>query len=116
MSTPETEGRIPQWTLGDRLRKAREDAGLQQQELADRIGISRRSVSAYESDDSIPRRPVLVVWALGTGVKLHWLQDEAPRVETEPGGEDTLSPPDGGITVWCPSQPDTLRNLLPVSA
>lgn len=100
MSTPEHEpGRIPQWTLGDRLRKAREDAGLQQQELAEAMGISRRSVSAYESDASHPRRPVRLSWALATGVKLNWLEDEAPRSEAQPGGEEiTPGISDGGNT------------------
>lgn len=111
MSTQEA-GRIPQWTLGEKLRKAREDAELQQQQLADKIGISRRSVSAYENDDSIPSRPVLLSWALATGVRLRWLKDDAPRTDAEPGGEDTEGPTDGGNTVCCPLQFTTLRNDL----
>lgn len=80
-------GRIPQWTLGERLRKAREDAEMSQQQLADLVGISRRSVSAYESGDSTPRRPVLLAWALATGVNMGWLhQDEALRAAAQPEG------------------------------
>lgn len=64
----------PQWTLGDRLRKAREHAGLQQAELADEIGIARRSLITYESDRTAPKRPVLLAWAMRTGVDSRWLE------------------------------------------
>jgi len=87
--TEQVAGVIPAWTTGDRLRKAREFVGMGQQEMADEIGISRRSVSAYECGGSTPRRPVLLSWALRTGVPLEWLRSgttESPR----PGG-------DGGI-------------------
>lgn len=40
--------KIPEWTLGDRLRKARESAGLDQQVLADEFGVVVSSISAYE--------------------------------------------------------------------
>ena len=66
---------IPQWTLADRLTKARRHAGLEQPELADMIGIARSSLSAYENGHRIPRRPVLLSWALATGVPLEWLTD-----------------------------------------
>lgn len=72
-------GAIPAWTRGDRLRKARESAGLSQQELADAIGISRRSVSAYESNGTT-KRPVLLSWALLCHVPMAWLADETEPV------------------------------------
>lgn len=68
---------IPQWSLNDRLRKAREHAGLHQQQLADETGISRRSVTNYERGFAVPRRPVLLAWAVATGVDLDWLTEES---------------------------------------
>lgn len=68
-------GTVPEWTLGDHLRKAREHAKLTQTELATEIGISRRSLSSYESDTTEPGRPVLIAWALRTGVPYSWLRD-----------------------------------------
>lgn len=68
-----SEGAVPQWTLADHLRKAREFAGLQQAELALRIGISRASIVNYESGHTRPAPPVLFAWAWGTGVSYHWL-------------------------------------------
>lgn len=64
---------IPQWTLADRLQKARATAGLDQTELARRAGLSRQTVSNYERGTVTPRRSGLIVWALATGVPLEWL-------------------------------------------
>ncbi len=89
MTENQVAGVIPAWTTGDRLRKAREGRGMGQQQMADEIGISRRSVSAYEGGGSTPKRPVLLSWALRTGVPLEWLRSgtaEAPQPEG-PGSE-----------------------------
>jgi len=69
-----TTQHIPEWTMGDRLRKAREDAGLSQVELAERIGISRNTVSSAELGDRHPILVTLKAWAAETGVPLEWLQ------------------------------------------
>lgn len=66
---------IPRWTFADRLRKAREDAGYRQAELAERIGISTRSVGKYESGAADPRRPTILSWAIATGVPVEWLTE-----------------------------------------
>ncbi len=69
----ETDGEIPEWTLGDRLRKAREHAGLNQAQLAATIGIARSSVVSYESGRTTPSRPVVLSWSLCTGVPAEWV-------------------------------------------
>lgn len=65
---------IPQWTLGDRLRKARTAAGLDRQHLADDFGVSARTVSNYENDQT--RAPKLVIreYALRCRVPVEWLE------------------------------------------
>lgn len=63
----------PQWSLSDRLIKARDFAGLDQTELADLTGISRASISAWENGHREPRRPGLLAIAFATGVPLQWL-------------------------------------------
>lgn len=64
---------VPEWTLGDRLRKARLHAGLEQSELAAQTGISRASIVNYENGHTTPSRPSVLSWALCTGVSLEWL-------------------------------------------
>ena len=68
-------GSIPRLTLPRRLRLAREAAGFKQEELAAITGISARSVHNYESGFTSPRKPVLLTWAVTTGVPLAWLAD-----------------------------------------
>jgi transcriptional regulator with XRE-family HTH domain len=81
---------IPIWTVGDRLRKAREDAGLSQQELlADMVGVSRNTVGNQEIGvgKRAPSRLLLRAWAHATGVPVEWLEtgvyDPASRSATE---------------------------------
>jgi transcriptional regulator with XRE-family HTH domain len=77
-------GAIPQWTLGDRLRKARESRGLTQTELSAVIGVSRRSISKYEVGEGEPGQPQLIAWALATGVALDWLEGDVRPKGFEP--------------------------------
>ena len=77
-------GTIPQWTIADRLRKAREMTGMDQSHFAEHAGLSRQGVNAAERGQSTPRRSTLKLWALSTGVPLHWIETgETPS----PGGE-----------------------------
>lgn len=73
------EKHTPAWTLSDRMWKARKDAGLSPAEIADMIGISRKSVWNYESGATKPLRPILRAWAEVTGTYVEWLEGgEAP--------------------------------------
>lgn len=65
--------RIPVWTQGDRLTKARETARLSQEELAHLTGLSRQTISNYERDAVVQRRSGLNLWAMATGVPVEWL-------------------------------------------
>jgi transcriptional regulator with XRE-family HTH domain len=67
--------RIPVWTLGDRLRKARQDAGLEQRDLAEAMGLSPSTIGTYEKGVTPPKLLVLKAWALATGVPVEWLQE-----------------------------------------
>lgn len=85
----------PRFTLRDRCRKARKDAGLEQGELADRIEVSRTTISNYETGKvgERPMRSTLKRWALTCNVDPEWLMT---GVEAEgkaaPGGT-----PDGDL-------------------
>ena len=72
MTLSETGG-VPVWNLRDRLRKARETAGLTQDQLAAQVGVSRVSVIAYETGKVVPKRPVLLSWAMTCRVSYAWL-------------------------------------------
>jgi len=72
--TYELAGEIPDWLPHDRLEKARRHRGLNQDELAERLGMSRRTVSSYEAGVREPKRPIIIAWAMATGVNLRWLE------------------------------------------
>lgn len=66
---------VPQWTVADRLRKAREWAGVEQAELAERMGVSRGTVSNAETGRRAVRLITLKAWALETGVPVEGTAD-----------------------------------------
>lgn len=88
MSTQTEVGTIPQFTIHDRLRKARETTGLDQATFASELGVSRNTVSNYETGGiDHPRKIVLGAWAMRTGVPLEWLQTgENPQQDGPDGG------------------------------
>lgn len=80
---------VPQWTQGDRLRKARSLTGLTVREFAAHIGVSHGTVTSAETD-ARPVRPItLNAWALATKVSREWL-------ETGEGSPSTPTPPRPG--------------------
>lgn len=58
------------WTLGDYMRKARRLAGLDQDDVARGIGVSRALVGHWENDRSEPSYRRLVKFAELTGFPL----------------------------------------------
>lgn len=79
-------GRAYQFTVADRIRVAREQSGMDQQDLADASGLSRQSISNYERQVTTPRRPQLAAIALATGFDYEWLETGAQPPSQRPGG------------------------------
>ena len=67
--------RRPKWTLTDRMVKARHVAGFSQDDLADRLGVSRATVKRAESTGNA-KPYLLVAWAYVCGVEVDWLTDD----------------------------------------
>lgn len=106
---------IPTWSMGDRLRKAREDAGLTQQELAEITTISHTSIKNYEAGKRTPRALYLRAWAEATGVPVEWLEtgtapaDAGAEVEPPAGIEPATYSLQGNHIPECP---DTVSSLV----
>lgn len=73
MSNESNQARWYEWTVGDRLRVAREQAGYDQREFANITGISRATIVNYEHGTSKPRPPMLAAWCLATGFDKEWI-------------------------------------------
>ncbi len=85
---------VPAWTLGDRLRKIRLTAGMDQRSFAGALGVTASRIASWETDRATPRDLVTLAKRveLLTRVPATWLlglDAEHPR----PGG------PDGGDVV-----------------
>lgn len=80
----------PRFTLRDRCRKARKEAGLEQVELAELIEVTRTTISNYETGKVgvRPMRSTLRRWALVCGVEPAWLIDGVPLDPGMPGGDN----------------------------
>lgn len=59
--------------FAEKLKQHREMLGLNQQQLADVVGVSKRMVAAYETDGSMPRRAVLEKLAAALKVSVDYL-------------------------------------------
>lgn len=59
--------------IGERLKMARKMCGLSQQDVADRVGVSRMSISKYERGKMTPSSDVLVKLSRALGIKVEYL-------------------------------------------
>lgn len=82
--TTQSSERVPHFTRGDRLRKARSLIGLNTRDFAHEIGVSHGTITNAENDKSV--RPItLKQWAVRTGVPLEWLEHgDRPTSPDEP--------------------------------
>lgn len=64
--------------LGERIRMMRHGLGLKQIELAEKIGVSKGAVAAYEVGRNEPNLKSLIALSRVLGVPTDWLLGEAP--------------------------------------
>lgn len=69
-----TQGRIPEFDLGDRIRKAIETSGLSVQEVADYMELNRNSPGRWIHGHNKPNALQLRAIAEVTGVDVAWLR------------------------------------------
>ena len=70
---------VPRMDLNQRIFKARQDAKLTQQELADAVGKTRGAVAQWESGEVRPRHSTLEAVADATGKPIAWLVNGGPE-------------------------------------
>ena len=110
MTSAYNQGRIPEFEMHDRLRKARESAGYGREQLADAMEVSRNSVYNAESGRTRPRKIMLNAWALACGVPVDWIiTGKSPGSGPEPSCDLGIISPDDEVvvelsSVICPRQ------------
>lgn len=83
-------------SIGIRIREARLEAGLSQEELASAVGVNQGTVSAWETSETRRiGRPFLSVVAKATGVTEEWLRTGATMTRahaiSSPATRDALT-------------------------
>ena len=91
---------VPEWRVGDRLRRSLDHAGLGVQEMAEYFDVSRNTIGNYLAERTKVDRRTLMLWALRTGVPVEWLE-----TGIAPTGDD------GGDGVGADDETRT-RNIL----
>ena len=90
MTTAYDSGNEPEILVRHRLRIAREFAGLEQDELAKLIGVSRNTVSNAEKGRVEARQITKNAWALACGVPVSWIENGPQADGPDGGGESRL--------------------------
>lgn len=77
--------------LGNRLRVLRKKSGLTQQALADKIGVSKASISGYESGKKKPTYEKLTEIAYALEVDINYFLGKNYKIKTDDGREYSFS-------------------------
>lgn len=81
-------------TLGEKILKLRTEQGLSQETFGERLGVSRQSVSKWETDQSIPELDKIVAISEMFGVSTDYLLKEAEesyQIRTEGTPKEKLA-------------------------
>jgi transcriptional regulator with XRE-family HTH domain len=74
--------------LSDKIWVCRKKAGLSQEALAEKIGVSRQAISKWETGEAAPEITKLPLLARTFSVTADWLLDDEAGFDEEPtGGE-----------------------------
>lgn len=93
-------------TTGQKIQTLRKQRGLTQEQLAQRLGVSRQAVSRWELDESLPETANLLPLGEVLGVSLDTLLDPAQGLEGPAPKEEPSTP-----AAPSPTAP-SLRGLL----
>ncbi|MBO0456649.1 helix-turn-helix transcriptional regulator [Enterococcus hulanensis] len=68
-------------TLGEKLKTARKNSGLTQEQLAVKLGVSRQAISKWESDNGLPDVENLRLLSKLLGVSIDYLLDDGNTLD-----------------------------------
>ena len=79
-------------TLGQKIQTLRHDAGLSQEGLGEKLGVSRQAISKWEADGAVPEVDKLIALSRLFGVNLHDLLQVEGTAREEPEGTEEQPP------------------------
>ena len=95
--------------LNEKIFQCRKKSGLSQEELAERIGVSRQAVSKWELGTALPELDKLKLLAKEFGVSADWLLDDT---QDEPQEIKQETQPPAEKHSWVEDVPGVLGRLL----
>lgn len=93
--------------LNEKILYCRKKAGLSQEALAEKLGVSRQAVSKWETAEATPDVGKLAPMARVFGVSIDWLLSDE-----EPQPESSQAPVNGNSPSWVDSLPGTVGKLI----
>ncbi len=87
-------------SFSENLRQVRTERHMTQEELAERLGVSRQAVSKWESDQGYPETEKLIILSRELGISLDYLfNDEAGDFVQKQEQRSVVYAPDSKITI-----------------
>lgn len=77
--------------MNKRIKEIRQNAGITQREFADRIGVSRNTIAAYETDARVPIDAIIVSICREFNVNEDWLRTGLGNMYAEVNPDIQLS-------------------------
>lgn len=106
-------------TLGEKIQALRTDAGLSQEDLAERLGVSRQAVSKWELDKTVPDVKYIVALSELFSVTTDFLlKDDSKAMPAKTQAPTSPPPPishESVCPLTAPASPDRSCLLLDVS-
>lgn len=97
--------------LSEKIYTCRKKAGLSQEALAEKVGVSRQAISKWELGEAEPEIRKLKILAEVFGVTADWLLSDEPE-ETPPPASETAQPSPAPAQNWVDSVPGVIGRLL----
>ena len=98
--------------LSEKILYCRKKAGLSQEALAEKLGVSRQAVSKWETGEAVPELSKLVLLAKTFDVTTDWLLSES-EPETPPEPETPAAPEaPAQSSNWAESIPGVIGRLI----
>ena len=82
-------------TLGEKIYKLRTEKGLSQEAFGEVLGVSRQSVSKWETDQSVPELDKIVIISDMFSVSTDWLLKEPEKLTDTVNNEETAASENG---------------------
>lgn len=97
--------------LSEKIYTCRKKAGLSQEALAEKLGVSRQAVSKWETDEAIPELSKIPMMAKIFGVTADFLLSDEENFEEAPKQHEEIPKTDPPKT-FTPPAPSAIENLF----